>query len=1113
MDAGNTSPHDKENTKTRKAALQGLRVFGVCLMRAIPVLLVAVLLILGALWWRLSTGPLPLPEIARVRLETILDQSVPTARVRLGDASIALPDGIAPEIMLTDVVLRHPDGDVRAAFPEVRVALAMSSLLQGALRLTGIEIAGAGLRLSRDANGAFDLRFTQGDEGAPLGLSETLARIDTIFTAPAFSDLALVVGRDLNITLVDAATGRVMQIQNAHMRLDRKNDDLTLSMGGALERNPEAIDLEPTIDLAITRTAGAVHTDMGLTFADLSARDVATFAPVLSWLDLINAPISGRLVARLGDDGGIGDLSGALHIGTGNVLFEGINAPLPFDRLEIAVEYDAATQRMAFTLFELDAPELRFSAQGYADASADGNTFTGQFQVSGIEADPRHLFVSPLILDGAVVDMRLILSPHLTLEIGQATLHDGSLQARASGRVQARDNGLDVRLDVTVATLEAEQALSYWPLAAAPRLRAWISENLYSATLHGVDFALRMGPDAPLRHALQFDFTNTQVRAIRTLPPIQNAMGYLNLNGSRLIVRVDEGTISPPPTDTETETTQAHVTIANGTMMVEDVRIRGPDAQFNFDVRGDVGDVLRLLAEPPVALFARGNLTPDDIGTGQADIAVQLNAPLRRGTQLSDVNFTAEGGVTSYQSRNLVPNRTLAAQRLTLSASDRGVTVQGQVNLDGVPATGQWSRALGTENRTSRIEARVTLTPDDFSRLGIILPDGMVSGRMQADVAVDFAPQQPPVLSLQSDLVGMGVSLPPLGWRLRPDQSGDLTLQADLGPAPSVPQIELRGGGLTLTGSVDLNPGGGFAQLTADSLQVGQWLDVSGALISRGSGQAPRIEVSSGVLDVRRAPRIQQSSAGLGGPIDVTLNRLQVTEGIALTGLRADLTSDGGLSGPFNAQVNGAAAVTGTLVVTGNGPSVRIVADDAGAALRAAGLFDGVFGGNMELRLNATGAAGTYDGQFTMRNEPRLRGAPAVAELLNLISVVGLLEQLSQEGINLGGVDARFRITPDRIVLSQGTAVGPSMGLSMDGIYYTAARQFDMQGVISPLYLINGAMGAFVAARREGVFGFTYRLRGAPENIDVSVNPLSIMVPGIFRDIFRRPSPDLSAAE
>jgi hypothetical protein len=144
---------------------------------------------------------------------------------------------------------------------------------------------------------------------------------------------------------------------------------------------------------------------------------------------------------------------------------------------------------------------------------------------------------------------------------------------------------------------------------------------------------------------------------------------------------------------------------------------------------------------------------------------------------------------------------------------------------------------------------------------------------------------------------------------------------------------------------------------------------------------------------------------------------------------------------------------------------------------------------------------------------PRLRDAPAMAELLNLISVVGLLEQLGGDGINLGTVDARFTLTPGRLTLMEGAAVGPSLGISMDGIYDTNARQFDMQGVVSPLYMVNGLVGALFAPRREGLFGFSYRLTGTAQQSNVSVNPLSILTPGIFREIFRRPPPELTETQ
>ena len=161
----------------------------------------------------------------------------------------------------------------------------------------------------------------------------------------------------------------------------------------------------------------------------------------------------------------------------------------------------------------------------------------------------------------------------------------------------------------------------------------------------------------------------------------------------------------------------------------------------------------------------------------------------------------------------------------------------------------------------------------------------------------------------------------------------------------------------------------------------------------------------------------------------------------------------------------------------------------------------------MELILEPSGIQGSYDGRLRIDN-PRLRNAPVMAELLNIISVVGLIEQLRAEGIGMGNVEARFRVTPTQLLLTEGVAIGPSLGLSLDGTYDLRSKQLAMSGVISPLNAVNGLFGAFLGTRREGLFGFAYNLTGSAENPQVTVNPLSILTPGVFREIFRSPPPN-----
>jgi hypothetical protein len=125
---------------------------------------------------------------------------------------------------------------------------------------------------------------------------------------------------------------------------------------------------------------------------------------------------------------------------------------------------------------------------------------------------------------------------------------------------------------------------------------------------------------------------------------------------------------------------------------------------------------------------------------------------------------------------------------------------------------------------------------------------------------------------------------------------------------------------------------------------------------------------------------------------------------------------------------------------------------------------------------------------------------------LNAISVVGLIDLLSGPGISLHEIESDFRITKDQLILKRASAFGPSMGITLDGYYDLRSKTFDMQGVISPIYLING-VGSVLSRKGEGLLGFNFVLKGKADNFDLRVNPLSVFTPAIFRDIFRRPPP------
>jgi hypothetical protein len=324
-----------------------------------------------------------------------------------------------------------------------------------------------------------------------------------------------------------------------------------------------------------------------------------------------------------------------------------------------------------------------------------------------------------------------------------------------------------------------------------------------------------------------------------------------------------------------------------------------------------------------------------------------------------------------------------------------------------------------------------------------------------------------------------------------------------LGEVPEVSRIALEAPGLAAEGRLALRADGSLDRARFDRVRIGGWFDGPVDLVGRGADRVVGVEVRGGWMDLAEATF--GDSGGEGGPITATLDRLEVMEGVVLTDLRTELDASAGIRGTFVGMVNGGPAVEGTVVPVPGGVEIHVESERAGAVLRAADFFEGAEGGRLDLWLTQTGVEGQYDGRLAI-DGLQVTEAPTLAQLLNAVSVFGLLQQMSGQGIVFDEVRAFFRIDPDRVTVTRSSAVGVGLGLSLDGVYWIGDGTVDMQGVLSPFYLVN-AVGEVLTRRGEGLLGFSFRLTGPIADFDVALNPLSVLTPGMFRDIFRRPPP------
>ncbi|SIO08152.1 AsmA-like C-terminal region [Rhodovulum sp. ES.010] len=1048
-----------------------------------------------ALTGRMVAMPLWVTE----RVEARLNAAVAPVELRLGGMDVMLSRDNVPRVHFSDILVLDGAGREIARLPELGATLAAAPLLSGRLEISHLALTGADLTLRRAPDGRLDLAL--GGTGAPVSaagsLGEVLDEIDRAFARPGLSAVRAISVEDLGLTYEDARAGRTWAVENGLMTLDQGAEEVTLRAFFSL-RGAGATPAEFAFSFVSVR--GGPEARFSANFSDVSSDDIATQSPALAPLALIEAPISGAIRTEVDAAGTLGPLSAALEIGAGALNPAGAATPIRFQSGKSYFTYDPASRRLSFDQIALDTAALRMVAEGHADLrDMEGGwpeTVIAQLGFREVALDPEGVFEAPAVFTGGALDLKLALDPFVATA-GQVALLDDAGAYRGRGVIRARPDGWEISVDADIPRIDEDRLLALWPLGLAPRTRAWIDERVQTGAFLDVRAAVRRTPGAPAEIALGHRFRDATVKVLSTMPPIEGGHGYGTILDQGYTLSVEGGTIRAP--------LGGRIDVTGSVFQVPDIAPDDPPATIRLRTRSSISAALSLIDLPPLEIPARVGLDPD-LAEGEAVLETRLDLPLRKGLSLADIGYGVRGTLTGVRSDALLEGRLLAADTLDLAAGPDGVTISGAARVDGVPVRGAWRMQPGAPG--SRVEGTAELSQRLNADLGLGLPPGTFEGRARAEFTLTLPDEGPPRFTVGSDLSGLALRLPGLDWSKPAAASGRLRIAGRLGASAAVERLELEAPGLSVAGSVALNGQGGLDAARLSRVRLGGWLDAQAVLTGRGAGRPPAVAITGGRADLRQGAFARSGGGGGGAGFDrveIALDRLQVSDGIALTGLRGALSGRGGLSGRLTGTLEGGGPIVATLVPARTGTAIRVRAEDAGAALRGAGLYRRARGGRLDLVLRPLGAPGRYAGELRV-DGLRVRGTPVLAELLTAISVVGIPELLDGEGLMFSEVQARFELMPGGVEVRRASAVGPSLGISLSGVYGTRTNRIDMQGVISPIYLVN-SIGSVLTRQGEGLFGFNYRLVGDARDPEVRVNPLSIFTPGMFREIFRGPPP------
>ncbi|MBI1171225.1 hypothetical protein GC209_07470 [bacterium] len=1090
--------------------------------------------------------PVHLPVWLVAEIETRVNRSLagalPDSALAVGGIEVSLGDNWVPHLVLEDLRVLQPGGQTLLTLPEIYLNLDPAGLLQGQIRAQSLRIVGARLALRRDRDGHFDLALGSGEGPRIASLADAFDMLDRVFALPALTHLRSVEAEAMSLSLTDLRAGRKWEVGDGHLSLENREAELAAQFSMSLVAGGST-PAQAVFTAVAQKGAGVAR--LSVQVDRIAARDLAAQTPVLGWLGVLDAPISGRLACTI-DTQGIESMDGRLDIGAGALQPSPSTTPIAFDHATLGLGYDPAGGRIVLTDLAVQSRTLHLTAKGQSylvDGAGQAITgalsgripaaFVGQIAISDLSVDPEGLFAAPVQFNQGSVDVRLRLDP-FSLDIGQLALSQAGAHLGLAGQVVADAGGWRAAIDLTLNRISRDRLLALWPLRLVPGTRAWVAENIRNADLSDVRASVRIAPGTEARAELAYSFNKAELQFMPKMPPVTDADGYAVIQDKTYTLVMSHGQVTPPE--------GGAINVSGSVFAVPDILAHPALAHIDLRASSGLTAMLSLLDQPPFHFLQKAG-QPVDLGSGTVQATARIVLPLIPRVMPWDVTLKANATVTDFASDVLVKGHPITAPVLQVTGTSTQLTIAGKGMIGKVPfdatfvqdipavphdaggPAAPWPDEPSPEGQEgtpalaytgplalppppARITGHLTLSQDAVAEFGLGLPRGMVTGAADAEVAISLPKGTAGELHLTSALDGMTLAIPELGWRKGAQAAGKLETDVRLGPVPEISRLTLSGPGLQAQGQVKLKPGGALDVARFDKVTMGGWLDGAVEIRGRGANVPVGFAVTSGSIDLRKFPA-NRSGGGTaaGSPLTIAVQSLRVTDGIRLNGFTGDFSLKGGFNGTFTGSVNGEAPVSGTAVPTANGTAVRIRSDDAGQAIKAAGLFATAHGGDLDMTLLPRTEPGEYDGKAMIRHI-RVNNGSVMADLLSAISVIGLLQQLGGEGIVFERAEAQFHITPIVIDIQKGSAIGASMGVSLEGLYHSDTSALDMRGVVSPIYLLNG-IGSILTRKGEGLFGFAYRLRGSAAKPVVSVNPLSILTPGMFRDLFRAPAPSL----
>ncbi len=888
----------------------------------------------------------------------------------------------------------------------------------------------------------------------------------------------------------------------------------------------------------LTEDSEKTHTlNMRVSFRDLVPSVLSEALPQLDVLKALDMPVGGDAKLRMSTSGEIVSGRLELELAPGHIRLAGIDdASFPVNAGLFALNYEAASKRLTIKPSKLRWGSSDVTLTGVLQGvNKSGNTEWAYDvrAIEGVLAAPE-IGLEPTPLDAWQMS-GIYLSPEGKLKVDTLKLAAGGGEINLRGEIDTSDSLNSANFEGQLSPMPLLALKALWPQLMAPGARRWVGRHVSDASIASGSIRFQSGHyykqetgnssgNDQSRLSLAIEGKDAVAVPLLGKPAVKAPRVLVRLENSALEVAIPDAAILVAP-GTEIPLKQGRVTAV-------DVDSDRPLGEIAFRTSGSVGPVLRLLEHPSLNFKGLRELPVDRI-SGDVTGEMTIKLPLIDEVQLHEIDLVGTMQVKDGSVKGLVGKHNVQGAGITFNVTTRAVNASGEMLLAGILTKLNWQRIFDAPaERQPPMRLNATLDNSDRALLGLD-PGGSIRGDVPVDVTVTGWSSGEPNVHVRADLTPAEIVFQSLAWRKPPGQAA--FLECDVEESFNYPTLlsnfKLEGDNIDISGWVGMDDNGRalafeFPTFAPDFVTR---LKVSG---KRDKSKVWRVSARGSTYDGRSFFRSLFSVGQLGEPrkkveeksesIDLSAN-IETVIGyseVSLHNLSLKLSKRAGKISALSARgsLDGGKPLAAEYredEKTGR----RLLSDstDAGQAFKLIGFYPKINNGRVRLEVNLDGrGAAEKTGTLWVENFTVL-GDPVVSEVISSAGPGASAPtkkkrntQVTQQVFQFDRMRVPFSVGHGQFVLEDSYVRGPLIGATVRGKVDYGSKIVNLGGTYVPLQGLNNALGGvpivgdlLSGPRGEGIFGITFAVTGPMAGPQVIVNPLSLVAPGIFREIFQ----------